>query len=137
MKTIEKELGKVSLTCNGQWNDRPYERLCIVHDGFYASYISRKAVPAGIPLSNEEYWQPIAKLREDLVIDYETFKKEILELIAVVQRGLKAARIVVSTMEDRDALTWEQIGVGCEVYVIETKKSYILDEITPVINAKK
>ncbi len=137
MKTIEEELGKVSLTCNGQWNDRPYERLCIVHDGFYASYISRKAVPAGIPLSNEEYWQPIAKLREDLVIDYETFKKEILELIAVVQRGLKAARIVVSTMEDRDALTWEQIGVGCEVYVIETKKSYILDEITPVTNAKK
>lgn len=137
MKTIEEELGKVSLTCNGQWNDRPYERLCIVHDGFYASYISRKAVPAGIPLSNEEYWQPIAKLREDLVIDYETFKKEILELIAVVQRGLKAARIVVSTMEDRDALTWEQIGVGCEVYVIETKKSYILDEITPVSNAKK
>lgn len=137
MKTIEEELGKVSLTCNGQWNDRPYERLCIVHDGFYASYISRKAVPAGIPLSNEEYWQPIAKLREDLVINYETFKKEILELIAVVQRGLKAARIVVSTMEDRDALTWEQIGVGCEVYVIETKKSYILDEITPVTNAKK
>ena len=32
MKTIEEELGKVSLTCNGQWNDRPYERLCIVHD---------------------------------------------------------------------------------------------------------
>ena len=62
MKTIEEELGKVSLTCNGQWNDRPYERLCIVHDGFYASYISRKAVPAGIPLSNEEYWQPIACL---------------------------------------------------------------------------
>lgn len=138
MKTIEEELGKVSLTCNGQWSsDRPYERLCIVHDGFYASYISRKATPAGISLSNEEYWQPIAKLREDLVIDYETFKKEILELIAVVQRGLKAARIVVSTMEDRDALTWEQIGVGCEVYVIETKKSYILDEITPVTNAKK
>lgn len=22
MKTIEEELGKVSLTCNGQWNDR-------------------------------------------------------------------------------------------------------------------
>lgn len=137
MKTIEEELGKVSLTCNGQWNDRPYDRLCIVHDGFYASYISRKAVPAGIPLSNEEYWQPIAKLKEDLVIDYEVFKKEILELISVVQRGLKAARMVVSTMEDRDALKWEQIGVGCEVYVIETKKSYILDEITPVSNAKK
>ena len=34
-------------------------------------------------------------------------------------------------------LTIEQIGVGCEVYVIETKKSYILDEITPVTNAKK
>lgn len=137
MKTIEKELGKVSLTCNGQWTDREYERLCIVHDGFYASYISRKEVPAGISLSNEEYWQPIAKLKDNLVIDYETFKKEILELIAVVQRGLKAARIVVATMEDRDSLTWEQIAVGCEVYVMETKKSYILDEITPVSNAKK
>ena len=29
MKTIEEELGKVSLTCNGQWNDRPYERLTL------------------------------------------------------------------------------------------------------------
>ena len=89
MKTIEEELGKVSLTCNGQWNDRPYERLCIVHDGFYASYISRKAVPAGIPLSNEEYWQPIAKLREDLVIDYETFKKEIKLIDIAIEREIR------------------------------------------------
>ena len=84
MKTIEEELGKVSLTCNGQWNDRPYERLCIVHDGFYASYISRKAVPAGIPLSNEEYWQPIAKLREDSVMEQVTFKIVRMERIPAV-----------------------------------------------------
>lgn len=138
MKTIEEELGKVSITCNGQWTiDKSYERLCMVHDGFYASYISRKYTPAGTSLSDEEFWQPVASLKGDLVIDYETFKKEIIELVAVVQRGLKAARIVVADMESRDALTWERIAVGCEVYVIETKKSYILDEITPVSNAKK
>jgi hypothetical protein len=45
MKTIEEELGKVSLTCNGQWNDRPYERLCIVHDGFYAIYLVKLFLP--------------------------------------------------------------------------------------------
>lgn len=137
MKTEKEELGKVSLTCNGQWSgDKFYDRLCIVHDGFYASYISRKAVPKGIALSEEEYWQPIAKLREDVVIDHETFKKEILELIAVIQRGLRGSRMVVNDMEARDTLTYKEVGVGCEVYILETKKSWILDEITPVSNAK-
>lgn len=75
MKTEKKNLGKVSLTANGQWDiNNEYERLCLVHDGFFASYLSRTEVPKGVPLSDKIYWQPIANLRDDVRVDYETFK---------------------------------------------------------------
>lgn len=80
MRTEKEELGKVSLTADGQWDiNNHYERLCLVHDGYFASYLSRKEVPKGILLTNKEYWQPIANLRDDVRVDYETFKKWIKE----------------------------------------------------------
>ncbi len=80
MKTQKEELGKVSLTANGQWEPHiSYERLCLVHDGFFASYLSRTDVPAGIPLTDTKYWQPIANLRDDVRLDYESFKKWVIE----------------------------------------------------------
>ena len=83
MEINKKPLGKVSLTCAGVWDaGREYERITIVNDGNFASYISKKHVPKGIILSNEEYWQPIANLREDIKIDYEEFKKEYLQSIS-------------------------------------------------------
>lgn len=80
MRTEKEELGKVSLTADAQWDiNNHYERLCLVHDGYFASYLSRKEVPKGILLTNKEYWQPIANLRDDVRVDYETFKKWIKE----------------------------------------------------------
>lgn len=78
MKTVKQELGKVSITGNGLWDiHNSYDRLCLVHDGHFASYISKKEVPSGIELSNLEYWQPVANLRDDIKIDYNTFKEYI------------------------------------------------------------
>lgn len=76
MRTNKEELGKVSLTANGRWDiNNYYERLCLVHDGYFASYLSRKEVPKGILLTDTEYWQPIANLRDDIKLDYEEFRK--------------------------------------------------------------
>lgn len=54
-------LGKVVLTPEGSYDaTRDYDYLCLVYDGFTkSSFISKKQVPAGTPLSNDEYWQPI------------------------------------------------------------------------------
>lgn len=137
MKTQKQDLGKVSLTCNGTWDaGKQYDRLCIVNDGNFASYISKKDVPIGTVLSDERFWQPIANLRDDIKIDYETFKKEWLELLASIQIKLRSARVVVANEEARNNLTWLEVAVGCEVYELDTQLTYILDSIAPVINLK-
>lgn len=130
MKTIKEYLGKVSITCNGLWDvQREYDRLCLVHDGFFASYVSRKSVPAGIPLTNTEYWQPVASLRDDVKVHAKEFEDKVIQLLAQIQLKLKSARIVVKDIIERDALTINEVAPGCEVYVLETKQSWILDSI--------
>lgn len=137
MKTQKQDLGKVSLTCNGTWDaGKQYDRLCIINDGNFASYISKKDVPIGTVLSDERFWQPIANLRDDIKIDYETFKKEWLELLASIQIKLRSARVVVANEEARNNLTWLEVAAGCEVYELDTQLTYILDSIVPVINLK-
>ena len=130
MKTIKEYLGKVSITCNGLWDiNRQYDRLCLVHDGFFASYISRKSTPAGIALTNIEYWQPVANLRDDIRVHTKEFEDKVIELLAQIQIKLKNARIIVENIAERDALTINDVAPGCEVYVLETKQSWILDSI--------
>lgn len=67
MNTVKQYLGKVSITTNGEHDiNKSYDRLCLVYtliDGdedAVKTYISRKAVPAGINISNKEYWQPFS-----------------------------------------------------------------------------
>jgi hypothetical protein len=76
MKILKTDLGKVSITAEGTWDStKTYERLTIVDDGKYASYMSKHNVPANTPLSNTKYWQPIAALSALLVQDIDVYKK--------------------------------------------------------------
>ena len=61
MKPAYKNLGKVCLTPNGYWDrQHEYERISIVTNKFTnTSYISKKDVPIGVDITNQEYWQPI------------------------------------------------------------------------------
>lgn len=59
MVTNERNIGKVSISCDGVWDIRKdYDKLCLVTDGSY-NYISRKQVPNGTDITNEEYWQKL------------------------------------------------------------------------------
>lgn len=59
MITNEKNIGKVSISCDGLWDIRKdYDKLCLVTYGSY-NYISRKQVPNGTDITNEEYWQKL------------------------------------------------------------------------------
>lgn len=61
MNVNYKNLGKVCVTPNGYWQRmKNYERISIVTDKSDGrSYISKKDVPAGVNIDNEEYWLPI------------------------------------------------------------------------------
>ena len=59
MVTNERNIGKVSISCDGVWDIRKdYDKLCLVTDGS-CNYISRKQVPNGTDITNEEYWQKL------------------------------------------------------------------------------
>ena len=129
VNSIVRYLGKVSITLNGRWKDNiEYDRLCVVYDDF-ASYISKQKVPVGTKLTNTTYWQMLSNLQEEIKIDYETFKAEVLEDIADLNKRQIAGRIVVGNDNELNALTIEQVNAGAEVYVLDTKKTYIIDSI--------
>lgn len=129
VNSIIRYLGKVSITCNGRWKDNiDYDRLCVVYDDF-ASYISKQKVPAGTKLTNTIYWQVLSNLQDEIKIDYETFKTEVLNSIADLNKRQITGRIVVDTMEDLNALTIKNVNAGAEVYVLDNKKTYIIDSI--------
>lgn len=65
MNEYLKNLGKVSVTGEGEWsNIKEFERLSVVYkvnsDKTVESFLSRKFVPSGIDIYNKEYWQPLA-----------------------------------------------------------------------------
>lgn len=76
MKPVTKDLGKVMMTMEGEYNsEREYEVLSVVSFEDI-SYISKKNVPSNIPVTNKEYWQffgslgDTPKLRKNIEIEY-------------------------------------------------------------------
>lgn len=70
-----KLLGKVTLTCDGKHDSsKQYDRLCLVYDNDYKSFISIKEVPVNISITNKAYWQPVSTISadgEDIMVDYD------------------------------------------------------------------
>lgn len=61
MQQYRKNLGKVSLTAEGAWNNaKKYDILSIVYDeNTQHGFLSRQSVPVGVDLYNSEYWMPL------------------------------------------------------------------------------
>lgn len=58
-----KLLGKVTLTCDGLHDvSKNYDRLCLVYDNQYRSFISKKEVPVNVEVTNADFWQPLSVL---------------------------------------------------------------------------
>lgn len=76
MKTYKTSLGKVSITVdkNYWYINKDYDKLTVVErQGNFGTYISRKPVPAGTSLDDRNYWIPFSSLKEEILIDYNSF----------------------------------------------------------------
>ena len=79
MKLQIDDLGFVSINVKDWDINRQFPRLTLTTDySTWITYISRKAVPAGTPITDIKYWKPICRLKSDLVFDYDKFKQEII-----------------------------------------------------------
>lgn len=77
MKPKIDYLGKVSCTVSKDYwsSEKDYDKLTIVEkEGEFGTFISRKPVLAGTPLTNREFWIPFSSVKESIVLDYNSFK---------------------------------------------------------------
>lgn len=62
MKAVKVNLGKVSITVYGIWEDIDYDKLTLVyHKEKNATYISKRPVPKGTIISDRKYWNLIVQ----------------------------------------------------------------------------
>lgn len=112
MKLQKQNLGKVAITIAKDYysENTNYDKLTIVQvkDSF-ATYISRKPIPTGVDLNNREYWIPFSSLKEDIVIDYNSFKEKYGEEITSIKADL--ARLdVPAVIEEMNRVVGSQLG---------------------------
>lgn len=89
----------------GVWNQKKtYEPLMIVLDGETGdSYISRKAVPIGIPLSDESYWSLCAhysaqmrKLEQDVDVDVQQMHSDVTAVKNAMSQEFQETHTAIS-----------------------------------------
>lgn len=79
MKLQIDDLGFVSINVEDWDINLPFPRLTLTTDySTWITYISRKAVPAGTPITDIKYWKPIGRIHNDIVFDYDKFKQEVI-----------------------------------------------------------
>lgn len=84
MKAVKVNLGKVSITVHGIWEDIDYDKLTLVyHKERNATYISKRPVPKGTIISDKKYWSLIVEgVIPDSTIKEIYTKNEIDSIIA-------------------------------------------------------
>lgn len=119
-------LGKVAVTIEKDyWSiNKDYDKLVIVEiKDIFATYISRKPVPAGTVITDRNYWIPFSSLKESIVINYNEFKdkydKQIQEISkTLLSNVLKIQELVDAVKELQDIkkdLMFTSIGDGLEI----------------------
>lgn len=102
MKLPIDDLGFVSINVE-DWNiNLPFPKLTLTTDySTWITYISRKAVPAGTPITDIKYWKPIGRLYKDIVFDYDKFKQEVIAKISAFGAIINALAKRIDDLENQ------------------------------------
>lgn len=82
MNPIIKKLGKVAITIEKDyWSDeKEYDKLTVVEQEHFATFISRKKVPIGTPLTDRDYWIPFSSLKEEIILQFDDIVNQLHNL---------------------------------------------------------
>ena len=82
MNAVKVNLGKVSITVHGIWEDIDYDKLTLVyHKEKNATYISKRPVPKGTMISDKKYWSLIVQGAITDTIIGEIYTKDEIDYI--------------------------------------------------------
>lgn len=94
----------------------------------WITYISRKGVPAGIEITNTEYWKPIVRLNPEIVEDYNNLKEELRRNLQEFEDGIEedyqGIKDDYARLKADNEATWASFKQAC-MNAIETS----LDEV--------
>lgn len=138
MNIVKVNLGKVSVTVNGIWEDKDYDKLSLVyHEERNASYISKRPVPKGTLISNTKYWTLIVQggFSNDVVKDIYT-KSEIDQLfitsIETIKQYVEEKLIDYYTKEEIDNAI-SNIDLSSYVKIVDLERDYAKKSEIPTI----
>lgn len=126
MEPIIKNLGKVSITANGFWDiNKSYEKLSLVYDGT-SSFISKKDVPEGVELNNEEYWQPFGIIN---INQSSNTTKNIIHKITKTIENDNGEEITVEESISLDKLINDILLTGLDNVILNKYKLVLIKNI--------
>ena len=133
MRIVKDYLGKVSITCEGEWDKaKAYDRLCMVNTMklvmFYGgnpisipfSYISKKSVPKGIDINNTNYWMAVGAQIEGAIKEID--KGVPNGVVPLDENGIISDRYLPSYVQDVvEFETFEDLpipGESNKIYIV-------------------
>lgn len=123
MKLFIDNLGKVAVTVEEDYwsNDKDYDKLTIVEkEEIFGTFISRKPVPAGTPLTDRKYWIPFSSLKEEIVLHFNELVNELKDLeVSVDEKEAEIYKAMASISAGGIAL--KQSFGNSEVFGISQK----------------
>lgn len=103
MKLQKENLGKVAITIDKDYWDvnKDYDKLVVVQvKDKFATYVSRKPVPMGTDITDREYWIPFSSLKEDILLDYNSFLERYGEELAFLHENIDRMDEIMSASEN-------------------------------------
>ena len=136
MKLQIDNLGKVAITVDkNYWDiDKDYDKLTIVpvKDKF-ATYISRKPVPAGTVLTDTTYWIPFSSLKEEIILDYNNWISQNNEKVKqYVEDVIRHNNQIISILQDITGINIHLEDIILRVRTLETNVNTINEELNDI-----
>lgn len=141
MKLQIDNLGKVAITVDKDYWDinKDYDKLTIVpvKDKF-ATYISRKPVPAGTVLTDKTYWIPFSSLKEEIILDYNNWVSQNNENVKqYVEDVIRHNQQIIRILEDITGINIHLEDVILRVRTLETNVNTINEELNDIQDTLK
>lgn len=124
MRLSIDDLGKVAVTVEENYwsNTKDYNKLTIVEqEGVFGTFISRKPVPAGTPLTDRKYWIRFSSLKEEIVLQFNEIVNELRDLeVSVDEKEAEIYKAIASIVAGGVALKQsfgdsEEFGISQKV----------------------
>lgn len=132
------KLGKVAVTVEeNYWSiDKDYDKLTIVEqEGNFGTFISRKPVPAGTPLTNRTYWIKFSSLKEEIVLEFSRLVNDLRITNETIEQKEEEIYKAMASLEAGGIVLMQTFGDSEIVGISQKALTEKIDDLQDQINS--